>query len=53
MIDGLYSAAIDAADELLRDVYRLDVAKALAPLDAQDFLVIVQRVARALTGISR
>jgi hypothetical protein len=53
MIDGLYSAGIDAADELLRDVYRLEVAKALDPLDARDFLVIVQRLARALTGVSR
>ncbi len=53
MIDGLCSAAADAADELLRDVYRLDVAKALDPLDARDFLVIVQRLARALTGVSR
>jgi len=50
---GLYSAAADAADELLRDVYRLDVAKVLDPLDARDFLVIVQRLARALTGVSR
>jgi len=53
MIDRLYSAAVHAADDLLRDVYRLDVAKALDPLDARDFLVIVQRLARALTGVSR
>lgn len=53
MIDGLFSDAIDAADELLRDVYRLDIAKALDPLDARDFLVIVQRLARALTAVSR
>jgi hypothetical protein len=53
MIEGLYSAGIDAADELLRDVYRLDVAKALDPLDARDFLVIVGRLTRALTGVSR
>lgn len=53
MIDGLYSAAIDAADELLRDVYQLDVAKALDPLDRRDFLVIVERLGRALTGVSR
>jgi hypothetical protein len=49
----LYGAAADAAEELLRDVYRLDVAKALDPLDARDFLVIVERLARALTGVSR
>lgn len=53
MEHGLYSAAADAADELLRDVYRLDVAKALDPLDARDFLVIVERLARSLTGVSR
>ena len=53
MIDGLYSAAIDAADDLLRDVFRLDVAKALDPLDRRDFLVIVERLSRALAGASR
>jgi len=53
MNGSLYSAAADAADEILRDVYRLDVAKALDPLDARDFLVIVERLARALTGVSR
>ena len=49
----LYPEAIDAADELLRDVYRLDVAKALDPLDPRDFLVIVQRLGRALSGVAR
>lgn len=53
MRGALYSEAADAADEILRDVYRLDVAKALDPLDARDFLVIVERLARALTGVSR
>ncbi len=38
---GLLSAGADAADALLRDVYRVDVGKALDPLDARDFLVIV------------
>ena len=38
MTGGLYSAGAQAADELLRDVYRQDVAKALDPLDARDFL---------------
>jgi len=49
----LYPEAINAADELLRDVYRLDVAKALDPLDPRDFLVIVQRLGRALSGVAR
>lgn len=48
-----YGAGIEAADELLRDVYRIDVTKALDPLDKRDFLVIVQRIARALHGVSR
>jgi SPP1 gp7 family putative phage head morphogenesis protein len=48
----LYGAARVAADELLRDVYRIDVTKALDPLDARDFLVIVKRLARALHGVS-
>lgn len=49
----LYGAGAQAADALLRDVYRQDVAKALDPLDARDFLVIVRRIARALGGASR
>jgi SPP1 gp7 family putative phage head morphogenesis protein len=50
---GLLPEAVGAAEELLRDVYRLDVAKALNPLDARDFLVLVQRLGRALRGVSR
>jgi SPP1 gp7 family putative phage head morphogenesis protein len=50
---GLFSAGADAADALLRDVYRVDVGKALDPLDARDFLVIVQRIGRALRGVAR
>src|SRR4029079_17227584 len=53
VISGLYSEAGDAADEVLRDVFRIDISKALDPLDARDFLVIVQRLPRALTGVSR
>jgi SPP1 gp7 family putative phage head morphogenesis protein len=50
---GLYGAGADVAEELLREVYRMDVAKALNPLDERDFLVIVQRIGRALQGVSR
>ena len=50
---GLFSEGIRAAEDLLRDVYRLDVAKALDPLDTRDFLVIVQRLGRALSGVAR
>jgi len=49
---ALYGAAADAADDLLRGVYRQDIAKALDPLDARDFLVIVRRIGRALRGVS-
>lgn len=49
---GLYGDAVTAAEDLLRGVYRLEVSKALDPLDKHDFLVIVQRLARALRGAS-
>jgi len=50
---GLYTDGVAAAEELLRGVYRLEVAKALDPLDRHDFLVIVQRLGRALAGVAR
>lgn len=53
MSAGVYSAGIAAAEDLLRGVYRLNIAKALDPLDPRDFLVIVERLARALSGVSR
>jgi SPP1 gp7 family putative phage head morphogenesis protein len=53
VIPGLYTDGITAAEELLRGVYRLEVAKALDPLHHGDFLVIVQRLGRALAGVSR
>ena len=53
MTVDLYGDARAAADELLRDVYRLDVAKALDPLDAGDFLAIVKRLTRALRGVTQ
>ena len=37
-----------AAEQILADVYRIDVAKALNPLNRRDFLVIVGRLARQL-----
>ncbi len=51
--ESLYGAGAEAADDLLREVYRQDVAKVLDPLDKRDFLVIVQRIGRALRGVSR
>jgi SPP1 gp7 family putative phage head morphogenesis protein len=47
------TAALRAADALLRDVFRLDVAKALDPLNPRDFVVLVQRLSRALTVVTR
>lgn len=49
----LWMDGADAAEALLRDVYLVDVTKALDPLDKADFLSIVQRLARALRGVSR
>lgn len=51
--DNLLAAGAAAAEDLLAGVYRIDVAKALDPLDARDFLVIVRRIGRALRGVSR
>ena len=47
----LYGAGADAAEEILRDVYRVD--KALDPLDRNDFMAIVRRLSRALAGVAR
>lgn len=47
----LYGAGADAAEEILRDVYRVE--KALDPLDQSDFLSIVRRLSRALRGVAR
>jgi len=47
----LYGAGADAAEEILRDIFRID--KALDPLDADDFMAIVRRLSRALRGVAR
>lgn len=47
----LYGAGADAAEEILRDVFRVE--KALDPLDADDFMAIVRRLSRALRGVAR
>lgn len=47
----LYGNGADAAEDLLRDVFRIE--KALDPLDADDFMAIVRRLSRALRGVSR
>ncbi len=54
MLGELYRAGAESADDILRGVYRRqDIDKALDPLDKRDFLVIVQRIGRALHGVSR
>lgn len=47
----VYAAGAEAAEDLLRDVYRVD--KALDPLEADDFMAIVRRITRALRGVAR
>jgi SPP1 gp7 family putative phage head morphogenesis protein len=47
----LYGAGADAAEEILRGVYRVE--KALDPLDRNDFMAIVRRLSRALAGVAR
>jgi SPP1 gp7 family putative phage head morphogenesis protein len=47
----LYGAGADAAEEILRDVFRVE--KVLDPLDAADFMAIVRRLSRALRGVAR
>jgi SPP1 gp7 family putative phage head morphogenesis protein len=46
----LYADGADAAEEILRDVFR--VRKVLDPLDAGDFMSIVRRLSRALHGVA-
>lgn len=47
----LYASGADAAEHLLRDVFRVE--KALDPLDADDFMAIVRRLSRSLRGVTR
>lgn len=44
----LLSRGVDAIEDILRRVYKIEVAKALDPLNRDDFLVIVARLAGAL-----
>lgn len=48
----LYVAGAEAAEELLAEVFRVDVSKALNPLDPGDFLRIVFRLQKALMGLT-
>jgi SPP1 gp7 family putative phage head morphogenesis protein len=48
----LFRAGAEAAEMVLGDIYRVDVVKALNPLNPRDFLVLVNRIAHALQGVS-
>lgn len=48
-----YQEGIEAAEELLRSVYQVEVSKVLNPLDKKDFLVIVSRLGKALRKVNR
>ncbi len=48
----LLAAAREAAEDLIRRIYRLEVGKALDPTDPDDFLVIRARLASELKGIT-
>lgn len=46
----LLGAGADAAEDLLREVYRVE--KVLDPLDRNDFMTMVRRLSRALRGVA-
>lgn len=48
----LYYAGVEAAEDILRGVFRVDIAKALDPTNPRDFLVVSQRLGNALHGIA-
>lgn len=52
MTARLWSEALEAADLLLEEVFRLPVAKALDPQDPKDFLVLSKRLADAVKGLT-
>lgn len=48
-----WHSAVEATEELLRKVYRVDVRKALDPTNAHDFLVIQRRLGEALHDVTK
>ena len=48
-----YRAGIEAVDDILADVFRVPVSKALDPLDQKDFVRLADRLARELRRTSR
>lgn len=49
---ALYAEGVQAADELLRKVYRIDLTKALDPLDPNDFVTLTRQLGQKLTGVA-
>lgn len=47
-----WGSAFVATDALLRDAYRIDVRKALDPLDQDDFLVIVEALSQEIRALA-
>lgn len=48
----LFEDALGAVDDLLSDVYRLPLAKALDPQNPRDFLILQHRLASAVKGLT-
>lgn len=48
----LYVAGAEAAEDVLKHVFLVDVRKVLDPLDPGDFLVIIKRLQDALLGLT-
>lgn len=47
-VSDLLGAGVDAADDILRSVYAIDIMKALDPLKDRDFVTIVNTLAKQL-----
>ncbi len=52
MDSDLFRDGAEAAEDLIREVFRVDVAKVLDPLDPGDFLRIVYRLQKTLLGLT-
>lgn len=50
---SLFAKGVQAIEDIMRHVWRIDVSKALDPIDDKDFLVISKRLADALKGQTR
>ena len=48
--DSVWTRGVLAAEEILEKVHRAPVQKQLDPLDPEDFLVMVERLAASMRG---